>query len=420
MLICDVEGTIFKPHMDKDTEHPSYIWAGLAAHLGADAEREEGESHQKWKLGGYGDHNYGESYIKWVKASIDIHKRFGLTKSGFEGVVNAAQYHEGCLEFFSRLNRKEYIPVLISGGIKQFSSRACADLGILEENSYAACSYFFSHGQIDSDLSLVNTSNFFGKQEIVKIALRKHGLGEGDWFFFGDGPNDVSVAKEAPISVGISPLPELQKVVTHSYKDFSELMSDQSFLQKTGLLLDDCASGEIAPPPGDIKQLAKQRVDSQIGNLAIADLQARAAARMSEICGASDYRLQTLHGIEQLLRAGEEVLLFCRLDQKDKKVVSAILQPFSNAAEVMVNVCDVLDNTEQRIRDEKNSFIDLDSKIQSLSRIPLELRDVLTEFRALRNISAHNYKRIPIEAAYNIAQRTYELIQRLELMYYNK
>jgi phosphoserine phosphatase len=136
-------------------------------------------------------------------------------------VINAAQYYPGCQEFFQKLNRSEYIPILISGGIKQFSSRACTELGIDEKNSYTSCSYYFSNGKLDIDLALINTSNFYGKHELVKVALRKYGLGENDWIFIGDGPNDVSVAQKAPVSIGISPLPELQAVVDYTFNDFS-------------------------------------------------------------------------------------------------------------------------------------------------------------------------------------------------------
>ena len=74
LLVCDVEGTIFKPHITKDAQHPSYIWAALAAQLGPRAEMEEKETHRKWKNGDYGDPNNGESYMEWVKETIEIHK----------------------------------------------------------------------------------------------------------------------------------------------------------------------------------------------------------------------------------------------------------------------------------------------------------------------------------------------------------
>lgn len=33
LLVCDVEGTIFEPHMIKDAEHASYIWTRCSVHL---------------------------------------------------------------------------------------------------------------------------------------------------------------------------------------------------------------------------------------------------------------------------------------------------------------------------------------------------------------------------------------------------
>lgn len=52
--------------------------------------------------------------------------------------------------------------------------------------------------------------------------------------------------------------------------------------------------------------------------------------------------------------------------------------------------------------------------------IPKEtLESVLDDYRKYRNTIAHTYQPIPIEAAYSFIQRTYENIQRLELLINN-
>lgn len=416
LLVCDVEGTLFMPHIAKDSEHPSYIWSALATHLGPCAVLEENETHRKWKSGFYGDPTNGESYMAWVKDTINIHKRHGLTKQGFDQVIRSAQYYTGCQEFFQKLNRNEYIPILISGGIKQFSSRACEELNIDEANSYTSCSYFFYNGKLDTDLALVNTSNFFGKHDLVKVALRKYGLGEKDWIFIGDGPNDVSVAKEAPVSIGISPLPELKAVVDYAFCDFSDLMKCNELIDRNNLLLHTpCSTSQREVEQTlSAKELTKRKVNAQIENLSLDNLQNQARERLIHLCGEDDRRLSGLAGIFQLLRAGEEILYYYEQVLHEKKIVSAALQPFSCAAEVMVNISDILFSDENSIVQEREKYIPIKDKLDRFKQ--KDLSAVISEYLKMRNISAHNYKRIPLEAAHALAQRTYEIIQRLELI----
>jgi phosphoserine phosphatase len=173
LLVCDVEGTIFKPAR-KDVEHASYIWAALAKTLGSDAIREEMYTHKKWSDEYYGPKTEGTSYIEWVEDTIRIHQKYHITEEIFNGVITKAPYYEGVVDFFTQLDRTKYIPILISGGIEQLSEKACIDLHIDPADSYTACSYFFDEkGHLDTDLTFVNTSNFWGKQELVKLALWK-------------------------------------------------------------------------------------------------------------------------------------------------------------------------------------------------------------------------------------------------------
>ncbi|MGD9567050.1 MAG: HAD family hydrolase [Sedimentibacter sp.] len=238
LLVCDVEGTIFKPHMIKSSLHASYIWTKIAATLGKDAEKEEIITQKKWRDNDYGFSASGQAYMNWVKDTIKIHKKHGLTKEIFDNVINSAEYVDGAEEFFKRLNRKEYIPVLISGGIQNLSFKACEDLNIEKQNSFSSCEYFFdNNGKVDENLTFLNTSNFFGKHEMVKIVLRKYGLNSDDWIFIGDGINDVGIALDSPISIGIDPIKELAKVIDYSYIDFYELMNDPTLLEKERLII---------------------------------------------------------------------------------------------------------------------------------------------------------------------------------------
>lgn len=206
--------------------------------MGKDAEKEELKTQKRWKNGEYGSDLKGKAYMNWVKDTVTIHKKYGLSKEVLDKVINSASYVNGAENFFSRLNRSEYIPVLISGGIQNLSFKACKDLNIEKHNSFSAGEYFFDiNGKIDDKITFLNTSNFFGKQEMVKIVLKKYSLNENDWIFIGDGINDVSIAQHSPISIGINPIAELKKVVDYSYDDFYELMSDSTLLEKERLVI---------------------------------------------------------------------------------------------------------------------------------------------------------------------------------------
>lgn len=50
LLVCDVEGTIFEPHMIKDAEHASYIWTKIVDVLGESAKREEIQTQKNGNL----------------------------------------------------------------------------------------------------------------------------------------------------------------------------------------------------------------------------------------------------------------------------------------------------------------------------------------------------------------------------------
>ena len=95
LLVCDVEGTIFKPHMIKSAQHASYIWTAIAAALGKDAEREEILTQKKWALGGYGHRQDGQAYIDWVNDTIRIHMKYGLNKDIFDRLIDDAPYIDG-------------------------------------------------------------------------------------------------------------------------------------------------------------------------------------------------------------------------------------------------------------------------------------------------------------------------------------
>jgi phosphoserine phosphatase len=217
LLVLDVEGTIFDiPVRLPGTTIASTIWQGIAHALGPSAIEREIETHRLWEEGKY------RSYLDWMQDTIRIHQEFGLTRSQFFGLINAAQYSDGARETLPHLNRDSYTPVLISGGFRELTRRAQVDLNIW--HAFAACEYLFGSDGRVSGFNLL-PCDFEGKIDFIRLMLREYGLTNDDWVFVGDGTNDIPIAREAPISIGFRPHPHLGSKVTHTIQTFTDLPS---------------------------------------------------------------------------------------------------------------------------------------------------------------------------------------------------
>jgi len=192
LLVCDVEGTIFKASYRIDgTQYASTMWQPLAARLGEGAIQAEKETHEKWEKGHY------RNYSEWVEATIAIHKDFSLHRDTFHGLIAEAEYHDGVEEFFKGLDRKKYIPVLVSGGFQELITRAQKELKI--NHGFGACEYFFD--DIDGRLSghSLKPCDFEGKYHYVENLFKTYNITNRDWVFVGDGKNDVPIARKATL-----------------------------------------------------------------------------------------------------------------------------------------------------------------------------------------------------------------------------
>lgn len=215
LLVFDVEGTIFKTKIRlPNTKLDSTIWQAIANELGSEAIKEEIETHRKWETGIY------SNYLEWMLDTIRIHKKYELSKTDFYRIINQAEYNEGVLEFFSWLNRDQFIPVLISGGFQNLSERAQKDLGI--HHSFTACQYFFNNKEVLESFNLL-PCDFLGKVSFIEILLEEYKISDRDWIFVGDGINDIEIAKKAPLSFGFNPHQELAKYVNYIISDCTEI-----------------------------------------------------------------------------------------------------------------------------------------------------------------------------------------------------
>jgi phosphoserine phosphatase len=215
LLVLDVEGTLFRTEVRlPGTSIDSTIWQGIAHALGPEAVREEVETHKRWEKGGY------SSYLEWMKDTISIHVRHGLSYDLFQHLISSAQYNPTVVETLSQVDRTAYELLLISGGFRELAIRAQRDLKI--PHAFAACEYLFGK---DGSLEAYNLlpCDFEGKLDFIQLMLREYGLGSKDWVFVGDGSNDVPIAKSAPVSVGYRAHPALKKVVMYAIDEFYEL-----------------------------------------------------------------------------------------------------------------------------------------------------------------------------------------------------
>ncbi|MEK7996800.1 MAG: HAD family hydrolase [Planctomycetota bacterium] len=217
LLVLDVEGTIFQTTVRlQGTSIDSTIWQAIAQALGPDAVREEVCTHRRWHNGEY------RSYLDWMKDTIRIHQSYGLSATVFNKLVAAAEYNPGVIETLTSLDRRQYEPLLVSGGFRELAKRAQVDLGI--HHAFAACEYFFdSSGNLTSYNLL--PCDFAGKLDFILLMLREYGLSRQDWIFVGDGLNDVPIAKAAPVSVAYSAHLDLREVATFIIDNFVELTS---------------------------------------------------------------------------------------------------------------------------------------------------------------------------------------------------
>jgi len=219
LLVCDVEGTIFKASYRIDgTQYASTMWQPLAARLGDAAIQAEKETHEKWGKG------YYKNYSEWVEATIAIHKDFSLHRDTFDGLIAEAEYHEGVVEFFENLDRKKYVPVLVSGGFQELITRAQKELKI--NHGFGACEYFFDDDDGKLSGHSLKPCDFEGKYHYVENLFKVYNITNRDWVFIGDGKNDVPIARKAPVSIGMRPIhPDLEKEVDHIVDSFKDIVT---------------------------------------------------------------------------------------------------------------------------------------------------------------------------------------------------
>jgi phosphoserine phosphatase len=215
LLVLDVEGTLFETAVRlPGTDLSSTIWQAIAEKLGPEAIEAEINTHRKWSAGQY------RNYLDWMRETIEIHRRYGLTETLFSSLISNAKYAEGVPKTLNALDRTRFEVVLISGGFRELAGRAQRDFDI--QHAFAGCEYLFSQGRLVSYNIL--PCDFAGKVDFIHLMLKEYGLASEDWVFVGDGLNDVPIAKESPLSICVNGHAALRKVATVSVESFTDVL----------------------------------------------------------------------------------------------------------------------------------------------------------------------------------------------------
>ncbi|RWU07970.1 HAD family hydrolase [Pseudidiomarina gelatinasegens] len=204
----DMEGTILrKDHeLDNGKVAPS-AWTVLAKKLGEDCYREEEATKDKWLRGEY------KGYLDWMKETVLIHKKYGLTKDHLNQLVDNAEFHDGVDELFSWLREHGVITALITGGFKALADKVQRRLKI--DHALSGCEYFFDDAGKIEFFNLL-PADHEGKLSFMNQVLFEHGLSADDCVFIGDGKNDVFLAEKSKISIAFNAQDELVRMATFS------------------------------------------------------------------------------------------------------------------------------------------------------------------------------------------------------------
>lgn len=232
LLVCDVEGTIFKANYQiEGVDYASTIWQPLAKILGPDAIEEELALAKKWDSKGF------NHYSEWVTATFEMHKKYGLEKVQFNKLIRDAEYKEGVVEFFENLDRDKYIPILVSGGFQELVDRALKELNI--KYGTGACRYVFD-GKGKLSGHKISFSDYEGKIDYLEMHAKHLSVDYySDWVFIGDGKNDRFIANIAPVAFAIDAHEDLKKInKIHIVDDFHQVaehlenLKDEDFYEK--------------------------------------------------------------------------------------------------------------------------------------------------------------------------------------------
>lgn len=207
IIFMDLEGTLLRKEyrLDNGKVAPS-AWTLIADQLGSSCLREEEETKDKWLQGHY------SGYVEWMRDTIRIHRKYGLTQSLFYSVMNSVKLMPGVEKAVAEFKGRGAVTAVISGGFKILADRVQRQLKI--DHALSGCEYFF-----DNSTGLIEHFNLLpsdeaGKVDFMKLIVKEHGFKPDDCVFVGDGKNDVHLAQAVGLSIAFNAQNELKAIAT--------------------------------------------------------------------------------------------------------------------------------------------------------------------------------------------------------------
>lgn len=212
----DMDGTLIGRH-NYDKNSGSTVWSKIARELGADTLEKKRKINNMW----YNDHI--ETYPEWVNKTLDLFSEEGMTRETFESVATDLQYNNGVEKAFKKLNSKDIITVIITGGFRASAKEVKRNLKI--DNFVAACEIMWDrNGEFnDNNVKPLDKS---GKKQMIDMYCNHYSNGKDVLTTYtGDGKNDILAIKNTDLGISYNGHDSLSEVADLEYSE------DDGFLQ---------------------------------------------------------------------------------------------------------------------------------------------------------------------------------------------
>lgn len=208
IIFMDLEGTLLRraAHLDNQKVAPS-AWTLVAEALGPEALEAEEATKDKWLRGEYA------SYIEWMVESVQVYKRYGLTRQVFEMTTRSVEMAPGVSQALERFRSWGSRTAIISGGFKALADKVQISQKI--DHAFSACELFFDETGHLAHYNLLPT-DYEGKTDFMRLLMREYRCEPGNCVFVGDGDNDVPLAKQTGVSIAFNAQNYLKAISTYA------------------------------------------------------------------------------------------------------------------------------------------------------------------------------------------------------------
>ncbi len=187
LLASDFDGTLLDIN--------SSSWFLITSALGC--EKEDSINEELFKKGKI-------SYAEWSRRTIELYKKYGLTKKKFIELASSQKLVDSCVETLKKLRERGLKTCIISGGIKNFYDYFEKKEGLKVDFPRFCTELFF-----DEEGKLIGGTysnyDYEGKIEVLKEICNILKISSKEVVFVGDSENDLPIFKVVGLSVAISP-----------------------------------------------------------------------------------------------------------------------------------------------------------------------------------------------------------------------